>query len=177
MCTQTALGGWMLMENFMNGFPGREMQLRQILGEVLGKEKSEYFFDKFLEYFFTESDAKFLASLGFNSLRLPLNYHHFEDDMNPMIIKEAGFKHVDRVIALVRWGKASLEFDTKLQISVQSTEYIRLLIYTPRQGGNHKIGIAIILQVMLLSGTISTSKTEWSISGNSSQRDIVPILG
>lgn len=91
----------MMMENFMNGYPGRECQIRQALLEVLGKEKCEYFFDKFLEYFFTEKDAQFLASLGFNSLRLPLNYRHFEDDMNPMIIKEEGFKHVDRVIELV----------------------------------------------------------------------------
>ncbi|KAH9220220.1 glycoside hydrolase superfamily [Leptodontidium sp. 2 PMI_412] len=96
----TALGGWMLMENFMNGFPGRECQIRAALLEVLGQEKYEYFFDKFLEYFFTEKDAQFLASLGFNCLRLPLNYHHFEDDMNPMVIKEEGFKHVDRVIEL-----------------------------------------------------------------------------
>ncbi|OBT81321.1 hypothetical protein VE02_09846 [Pseudogymnoascus sp. 03VT05] len=79
----TALGGWMLMENFMNGFPGQWS-----------------FFDKFLEYFFTEKDAEFLASLGINSLRLPLNYHHFEDDMNPMVIKEEGFKHVDRVVKI-----------------------------------------------------------------------------
>ena len=91
----------MLMENFMNGFPGRECQIRGALLEVLGQEKCEYFFDKFLEYFFTEKDAQFLASLGFNSLRLPLNYHHFEDDMNPMVIKEEGFKHVDRVVKLV----------------------------------------------------------------------------
>ena len=92
----------MLMENFMNGFPGRECQVREALKDVLGQEKYEFFFDKFLEYFFTEADAQFLASLGFNSLRLPLNYHHFEDDMNPMVIKEEGFKHVDRVIKLVR---------------------------------------------------------------------------
>ena len=91
----------MMMENFMNGFPGREMQIRQALGEVLGDEKRDFFFDKFLEYFFTEKDAQFLASLGINSLRLCLNYHHFEDDMNPMVIKEEGFKHVDRVIELV----------------------------------------------------------------------------
>src|SRR5271156_3594684 len=92
----------MLMENFMNGFPGREMQIRQVLTDVLGSEKSEYFFDKFLEYFFTEKDVQFLASLGINSLRLPLNYRHFEDDMNPFVIKENGFQHVDRVVALVR---------------------------------------------------------------------------
>lgn len=89
------------MENFLNGFPGREVQIRQALLKVLGKEKYEYFFDKFLEYFFTEKDAQFLASLNINCLRLPLNYRHFEDDMNPFVIKEEAFKHVDRVVNLV----------------------------------------------------------------------------
>lgn len=89
------------MENFMNGFPGREHQIRNALLKVLGKEKCDFFFDKFLEYFFTEKDAVFLKSIGFNCLRLCINYHHFEDDMNPFVIKEEGFKHVDRVIDLV----------------------------------------------------------------------------
>lgn len=44
----------MLMENFINGFPGRENQIRAALLKVLGKEKYDFFFDKFLEYFFTE---------------------------------------------------------------------------------------------------------------------------
>ncbi|GKT90029.1 endoglucanase C [Colletotrichum tofieldiae] len=96
----TALGGWMLMENFMNGFPGREHQIRAALLKVLGKEKCDFFFDKFLEYFFTEKDAEFLASIGFNCVRLSFNYHHFEDDMNPFVIKEEGFKHLDRAIEI-----------------------------------------------------------------------------
>jgi endoglucanase len=41
----------MPMENFLNGFPGREMQIRQALYQVLGKEKYEYFLDKPLEHF------------------------------------------------------------------------------------------------------------------------------
>ncbi|KAF4946010.1 hypothetical protein FGADI_11514 [Fusarium gaditjirri] len=51
----------MLMENFMNGFPGREHQFRAALLKVLGQEKHD-FFDKFLEYFFGEKDAKFLPA-------------------------------------------------------------------------------------------------------------------
>lgn len=70
--------------------------------EVLGKEKADFFFDKFLEYFFTEDDAKFYAKSGLNCIRLPFNYRHFEDDMNPRVLKESGFKHLDRVIDLVR---------------------------------------------------------------------------
>ncbi|KAJ3915583.1 glycoside hydrolase [Lentinula edodes] len=94
------LGGWMNMENFISGYPGCEYQIRAALAETIGAEKSEFFFDKFLEYFFQESDAKFFSSLGLNCIRLPFNYHHFEDDMNPRILKESGFKHLDRVIDL-----------------------------------------------------------------------------
>ncbi|KIY74357.1 glycoside hydrolase family 5 protein [Cylindrobasidium torrendii FP15055 ss-10] len=96
----SALGGWMNMENFISGFPGCEYQIRETLAATIGEEKSGFFFDKFLEYFFTEDDAKFYASLGLNSVRLPFNYHHFEDDMNPRVLKESGFKHLDRVIDL-----------------------------------------------------------------------------
>jgi hypothetical protein len=89
------------MENFITGYPGCESQHRAAMLEVLGKEKYEFFFDKFLEYFFTEDDAKFFASLGLNCIRLPFNYRHFEDDMNPRVLKDSGFKHLDRVIDVV----------------------------------------------------------------------------
>lgn len=68
--------------------------------KVLGKEKYEYFFDKWLEYFFTDADAAFFASLGLNCIRIPFNYRHLEDDMNPRVLKEEGFKHLDRVIEI-----------------------------------------------------------------------------
>lgn len=90
------------MENFITGFPGHEHQHRAAMSSALGKEKYEHFFDKWLEYFFTEKDAKFLASLDLNCLRLPINYRHFEDDSNPRVLKKEGFKHLDRVIDLVR---------------------------------------------------------------------------
>jgi hypothetical protein len=96
----TSLGGWMMMENFITGFSASEQAQRQAIAQVLGQAKSEFFFDRFLEYFFTEDDARFLQSLGLNLLRLPFNYRHFEDDMRPFEIKETGFKHLDRVIDL-----------------------------------------------------------------------------
>ncbi|KAI9739264.1 MAG: hypothetical protein M1834_007477 [Cirrosporium novae-zelandiae] len=93
-----AIGGWMNMENFITGYPGQEHQHRAAMLKVLGQEKYEYFFDKWLEYFFTDKDAEFFASSGLNCLRLPFNYRHLEDDMNPRVLKEEGFKHLDRVI-------------------------------------------------------------------------------
>jgi len=107
-----SLGGWselrdtaqltaVLMENFMNGFAGQENQARAAMKAVLGSEKYEFYFDKFLEYYFTEADAKFIASMGFNCIRIAINYRHFEDDMNPRVLKKSGFKHLDRVVDLV----------------------------------------------------------------------------
>lgn len=112
-----------------SGYTGHEYQVRAELKKRLGQEKYEYFFDKvqprclypiernpdaiqFLEYFFTEEDAKLFVKLGMNCLRIPvsrtsvrgseidaqINYRHFEDDANPRVIKEYGFRHLDRVI-------------------------------------------------------------------------------
>ncbi|KAF3942349.1 Endoglucanase [Dactylella cylindrospora] len=92
------IGGWMNMENFISGYPGREFQIRAALDRVLGAEKSKFFFDKFLEYFFTDSDAKFYKSLGLNCIRVPFNYRHFEDDLNPRVLKPEGFKSLDRLV-------------------------------------------------------------------------------
>lgn len=55
---------------------------------------------QFLEYFFQEADAKFFRSLGLNCIRAAFNYRHFEDDMNPRVLKPQGFKHLDRVISI-----------------------------------------------------------------------------
>jgi aryl-phospho-beta-D-glucosidase BglC (GH1 family) len=105
-----ALGGWMNMENFITGYPGHESEHRVAMKKVLGQENYEFFFDKWLEYFFTDADAVFFAGLGLNALRLPFNYRHFEDDMNPRVLKEEGFKHLDRVIDLVSRLLAFEEF-------------------------------------------------------------------
>lgn len=88
------------MENFITGYPGHESQHRRSMLAVLGQEKYDFFFDKWLEYFFTARDAEFFASKGLNCLRVPFNYRHFEDDMNPRVLKESGFKHLDRVVEL-----------------------------------------------------------------------------
>lgn len=96
------LGGWMNMENFITGYPGHESEHRAAMLSVLGPEKYKFFFDKFLEYFFAEKDAEFFASLGLNCLRVPFNYRHFEDDLNPKVLKQDGFKWLDRVVELVR---------------------------------------------------------------------------
>ncbi|KAJ3530069.1 hypothetical protein NMY22_g8729 [Coprinellus aureogranulatus] len=94
------LGGWMCMENFVTGYPGWEHQMREGLVEAIGKDKAEFFFDKYLEHFFAEPDAIFFKSLGLNCIRIAVNYRHFEDDENPRVLKTEGFKHLDRAMEI-----------------------------------------------------------------------------
>ncbi|KAI0067491.1 glycoside hydrolase family 5 protein [Artomyces pyxidatus] len=88
------------MENFITGYPGCEYQIREALAEVLGEQKAEFFFDKFLEHFFTDGDAAFFHSLSLNCIRIAINYRHFESPMNPRVLRPHAFAHLDRVIAL-----------------------------------------------------------------------------
>ena len=92
------LGGWLNMENFITGYGSSEDLHRQRMRQVLGHDLYEYFFSTFLETFFGEPDAKYLASIGVNSLRIPLNYRHLDDDLKPGVIREEGFAHLDRAI-------------------------------------------------------------------------------
>jgi hypothetical protein len=92
------LGGWMNMENFITGYPATESLQRAALRRVLGEDGYRRFFDRLLDVFFDDADAAFLAGLGLNHVRLPVNYRHFEDDLRPFELKEDGFRVLDRAI-------------------------------------------------------------------------------
>lgn len=97
--TGTAIGGHLNMENFITGYPGHETDHKKVLKRTIGEEKFNFFFDKFYEYFFTESDAKFYKNLGFNCLRIPFNYRHFLDDEGDLFtINSKGFERLDKIV-------------------------------------------------------------------------------
>lgn len=94
----TCPGGWMNMEDFINGHPGAEHTLRAQMAEVLGPGRAHFFFERMLDYFFNEDDVIFLRNAGASVVRIPLNYRHFEDDAAPFKYKEAGFNRLDQVL-------------------------------------------------------------------------------
>lgn len=94
------LGGYLSMENSITGFPGHEQRFRETLLSTLGPDVYEFFFDRYLYHFFNETDLKLFTSLGLNCIRVPLDYRHFEDDMDPCVLKPGGFRHLDRIISL-----------------------------------------------------------------------------
>lgn len=94
------LGGMLHMENFIDGYAANEEAMREGLRNVLGEKKYNLYFDTFFKSYFTEPDAAYIQSLGLNLVRIPINYHLFEDDMNPGVIKEEAFVYLDSVIAM-----------------------------------------------------------------------------
>ncbi|MER7243362.1 cellulase family glycosylhydrolase [Kribbella sp. NPDC000426] len=92
------LGGWLSMENFITGYPSTEELQRRALREVLGDKVYDAFFERFYETFFADDDAAYLASLGLNCVRLAVNYRHFEDDERPKVLKDEGFRLLDRAV-------------------------------------------------------------------------------
>jgi endoglucanase len=103
------LGGWMNMENFITGYPGSETLQRRALRKAMGPEAYEAFFDQFLDDFFSDSDAAYLADLGTNAMRIPISYRHFESDAQPKVLIEAGLKRLDRAVeALAAHGIYSI---------------------------------------------------------------------
>ena len=93
------VGGWMNMEDFIDGFVGAEHNLRATMARTLGREKAQFFFDRLLDHFFTEDDVKAMKKLGANVIRIPFNYRHFERDETPFEYLEDGFKRLDQAFS------------------------------------------------------------------------------
>jgi hypothetical protein len=96
------LGNWMLVEHFMIGLPQIDYVMRETFTEVLGPEKSAAFWDAYMENYLTEKDVRRIKELGFNHVRLPFSYRHFESDAEPGRWREEGFRALDRMIGWCR---------------------------------------------------------------------------
>jgi len=92
------VGGWMNMENFIDGYPGAEHDLRAVMAEVLGERKAHFFFERLLDYFLAEDDIAFMKEAGATVVRLSINYRHFERDAEPFSYLEAGFKRLEEAV-------------------------------------------------------------------------------
>jgi endoglucanase len=94
----TCVGGWMNLENFINGYPGSEHGIRRAIVNVLGPQKAHFLFSRLLDYFLGEADIAFMRECGATVVRLSLNYRHFERDDEPFTYLEPGFKRLEQAI-------------------------------------------------------------------------------
>jgi hypothetical protein len=96
------LGNWMLVEGFMIELPQVDYVMRQAFREVLGQERSDAFWNAYMDAYFTEADVAAIKAMGFNHVRLPFSYRHIETDDRPGHYREEGFKLLDRMIGWCR---------------------------------------------------------------------------
>jgi aryl-phospho-beta-D-glucosidase BglC (GH1 family) len=94
----TCVGGWLHMENFIDGYPGAEYSLKRVMAETIGADKAHFYFERLLDYFFTEDDVIFIKSTGANVVRIALNYRQFERDDHPFHYLEDGFARLDQAV-------------------------------------------------------------------------------
>ncbi len=93
------IGGWLNSENWINGYSGVDHEWREIFALELGAERAAFFFDRMVDHFFTEADVKYIKACGATAVRIPLNYHLFEDDARPFQYLEKGFARLDRALS------------------------------------------------------------------------------
>lgn len=73
-------GNWMLMEGYMmqtSGVAGTQHEFRNKLKETIGVEKTDSFFNAWLDYHFTRTDVDSMKVWGFNSVRVAMHYKWF----------------------------------------------------------------------------------------------------
>jgi hypothetical protein len=94
------LGGWLNLEAYMIGLEGTDWQIRTAMRSQLGEAEAAAFFGAYEKAFVNETDIREIAHLGFNTVRIPLNWRRFEDEAAPFVYHESGFAPVE---ALFDW--------------------------------------------------------------------------
>ena len=114
------LGGWMLMEGYMmqsSDVADTQHEFRARLEDLMGVEKTDEFFNAWLDNHVTKKDVDSLALWGYNSIRLPMHYNLFtlpiEDEPiageNTWLTK--GFELTDNLLAWCRENSVYLILD------------------------------------------------------------------
>lgn len=118
-----SVGGWMNMENFINGYPGTEISLREHIAARLGEENGTLFFDSMLAAFLAEDDIRFIRSTGMTCIRVAINYRHFENDERPYQYLEKGFAMLKNLVDLCDRNDLYVIFDMHAIQGWQNTHW------------------------------------------------------
>jgi endoglucanase len=97
-----SLGNWLMPEGYMFRFEVAKSP-RQIFGafdRLLGSERAARFWTEFRDTYIARDDIRFIKSVGFNTVRIPLHYNLFMTDQGEMTGE--GWALLDRVLGWVR---------------------------------------------------------------------------
>ena len=93
------LGAWLNWEGWMWGggfIPEKELSIN--MQSLTGTDVFNSFRDSVYKNFITKADIKKISLLGFNVVRIPFNHTILEEDTNPFVYKESGWKILDSVL-------------------------------------------------------------------------------
>jgi len=91
----TSLGNWMVPEGYMFRLekgPQSGREIDALVSELIGPVAATQFWHDYREHSITHADIQFLHSVGFNSLRIPIDYRFFTPS------NDEGFTLLDRAI-------------------------------------------------------------------------------
>jgi endoglucanase len=94
------LGGWLLWEGweYGKGLLVSQTVMMDRLTTLVGSDQADLFEQQVFANYITEADIREIASLGFNSVRIPINAKILEDDSQPYIYKDSGWQILDQVL-------------------------------------------------------------------------------
>ena len=106
------LGGWMLQEGYMLRFPGEGQQhrIKAAIADVIGKDKTNEFYEAWLNNHAQKADIDSMKAWGFNSVRLPMHFNLYtlpieeEPQKGKNTWIEKGFAMTDSLLA---WCEAN----------------------------------------------------------------------
>jgi endoglucanase len=114
------LGGWMLQEPYMlqlSGVAKNQSDIKKKITDLIGEERTNRFYNAWLENHCTKKDIDALAAMGFNSVRLPMHYDLYtlavekEKDSTQNTWIEKGFELTDNLLKWCKQNKIYLILD------------------------------------------------------------------
>lgn len=100
LLTGWGLGNWLLPEGYMwlggqQRFD-RPRRIEQVLQELAGTEYMKRFWQTFRRDYIRREDIRYMAQLGYNSVRIPINWRVLMEEEPGITWKEEGFALLDR---------------------------------------------------------------------------------
>lgn len=101
------LGNWLLPEGYMFHFEraASPRQIEDVVAELVGDVAAAEFWREWQEHYITQADIRLIRKLGFNSVRVPLNWRLFVSADAPFRMEGPGWRLLERVIGWCREEK------------------------------------------------------------------------
>jgi hypothetical protein len=99
-----SVGNWLMPEGYMFKFERAKAprQIEAVFARLIGDAAADRFWRTFRDTYVTAADIRFMASVGFNTVRVPLHWRLFVAPGEPPVFAGDGYRLLDGVIGWAR---------------------------------------------------------------------------